>query len=900
MPNAHIINHTHWDREWFLTSVYTSRWIPGLVDRLKELAAEDPDFHYLLDGQTLVVEDLLQLDPAYAGVVERLARGGNLLIGPYYCQPDWRLTGGEALLRNLLWGRRDMKRFQMRTHTGWLVDTFGHISQAPQIHRLFGIDSVYIWRGAPQLEPYFDWTGPDGSRLFTVNLFGGYRNLYGVTHAPEIGVKRLLAELQRLEPYYPTAEIPLFDGYDLEDNPENPARFFLVRRDELPAGVNVQEDTPAGFAARMQARTHQRPQISGELLSGKYGAVFPGTLSARTALKVAAADCERLLYQVGEPLEALARLRGRPYPAHQYENWSRLLLQNAVHDCICGVSIDLVHEKMEDIYRRVFGELQREIQDALDCILAGFAPGLYAVSTSPFAYQGWQQASDRLVRVRTDGVGVWPVDETLAVEPAREVTGEFRWANSHYEARLLSDGTLQVGDASLGVLLVYREHGDTYSQEAGELLGRLHPDGAFQVQRAGEYCCVLTFSCSGSWDGVQVTALVRVLFDDSALIRFQVELDSHGCDFRVDLVFETGLQGEIQAGMPFDIATRPPADRNLLPAELDEPLNSVLIGQRELGSVELFPFHDFVAYSTGAVTAAVLARGLHAYQADGEGRIALTLRRSVEWLAKSGLQGRVGDAGPFFYVPGAREERRVVHEAAFLRVDYGPEDPRFLAVVAAYQNPPLVVEAPGPGTRREWPVFKEDLPLSGLFCMGERTLARLYNPTSRPLPLSRTYVQTDVEGEPGEIIEQAPPKAVLTLELPLEVEQVDARSRPARWLNPPPWRVGPDHGRPDAQVLRMLQERIAALDAEIAALRGELERTQGAERYRLQHRLYILQREQLEYRLTVRLNELKLEQGGEPGQAYLYEPDEQVAALGKALNDLRIRRRIYDYIVQAI
>jgi len=157
-----------------------------------------------------------------------------------------------------------------------------------------------------------------------------------------------------------------------------------------------------------------------------------------------------------------------------------------------------------------------------------------------------------------------------------------------------------------------------------------------------------------------------------------------------------------------------------------------------------------------------------------------------------------------------------------------------------------------------------------------------------------------VEGEPGEIIEQAPPKAVLTLELPLEVEQVDVRSSPARWLNPPPWRVGPDHGRPDAQVLRMLQERIAALDAEIAALRGELERTQGAERYRLQHRLYILQREQLEYRLTVRLNELKLEQRGEPGQAYLYEPDEQVAALGKTLNDLRIRRRIYDYIVQAI
>ena len=45
--------------------------------------------------------------------------------------------------------------------TGWMVDTFGHISQSPQIHRLFGIDSVFVWRGVPELEPYFNWFGAD-------------------------------------------------------------------------------------------------------------------------------------------------------------------------------------------------------------------------------------------------------------------------------------------------------------------------------------------------------------------------------------------------------------------------------------------------------------------------------------------------------------------------------------------------------------------------------------------------------------------------------------------------------------------------------------------------------------------------------------------------------------------
>jgi alpha-mannosidase len=65
LPQVHIINHTHWDREWFLTSIYTRRWIPGLIDRLEELVAANPDFAYLLDGQTLVIEDLLAVAPEY-------------------------------------------------------------------------------------------------------------------------------------------------------------------------------------------------------------------------------------------------------------------------------------------------------------------------------------------------------------------------------------------------------------------------------------------------------------------------------------------------------------------------------------------------------------------------------------------------------------------------------------------------------------------------------------------------------------------------------------------------------------------------------------------------------------------------------------------------------------------
>ena len=104
---AHVINHTHWDREWFVTSVYTSRWIPGLIDKLEKLAAANDTFRFLFDGQTLVIEDLLTIAPGLCGQDTQHGQHGCLQIGPYYCQPDWKLTGGELLLRNLMYrGRR--------------------------------------------------------------------------------------------------------------------------------------------------------------------------------------------------------------------------------------------------------------------------------------------------------------------------------------------------------------------------------------------------------------------------------------------------------------------------------------------------------------------------------------------------------------------------------------------------------------------------------------------------------------------------------------------------------------------------------------------------------------------------------------------------------------------------
>ena len=122
-----------------------------------------------------------------------------------------------------------------------------------------------------------------------------------------------------------------------------------------------------------------------------------------------------------------------------------------------------------------------------------------------------------------------------------------------------------------------------------------------------------------------------------------------------------------------------------------------------------------------------------------------------------------------------------------------------------------------------------------------------------------------------------------------------------RWLTPPTWRVGVDATQPDATVLATLAKQAATLDTQAATLTAEMATTDdGIARLRLQHRLYIVQRESAEARLSLLLNQRKLAESEAQRRQSLYEPDPEIAAIGLELNQLRIKRRIFDYVIAAL
>ena len=101
-----LVSHSHWDREWHGTFESFRARLIDMVDRVLDLAATDPGFRFLLDGQTVIVEDYLALRPGRRAELESACAHGRIAVGPWYVQPDMLLPSGEALVRNLLEGRR--------------------------------------------------------------------------------------------------------------------------------------------------------------------------------------------------------------------------------------------------------------------------------------------------------------------------------------------------------------------------------------------------------------------------------------------------------------------------------------------------------------------------------------------------------------------------------------------------------------------------------------------------------------------------------------------------------------------------------------------------------------------------------------------------------------------------
>jgi glycosyl hydrolase family 38 len=351
-----IVPHTHWDREWYQTHEQFRVRLVRLLDGLLSLLEGDPGFrHFMLDGQTIVLDDYLEVRPEARERIEKLVRDGRLVIGPWYVLPDEWLVSGEALIRNLRLGLRKASMFGAGMRIGYVPDQFGHVGQLPQIFRGFGFDGAVLWRGVPAeiAQTCFLWEASDGSAIFSAYLPRGYGNAALLPLDPEGLVDRLAREIKHLEPFARISTLLLMNGSDhREPQPGLPAALEAASA-KLP-GVTLEMGTLADYLIRAKKESgRDLPVYRGELRSGLRAPLLPGCASARAPQKQADFRNDRLLTRYLEPLASWLSALGGEFDGGLLDLAWRIALENHPHDSICGCSVDRVHAQMESRFQRV-------------------------------------------------------------------------------------------------------------------------------------------------------------------------------------------------------------------------------------------------------------------------------------------------------------------------------------------------------------------------------------------------------------------------------------------------------------------------------------------------------------------------------------------------------------------
>ncbi|KPJ48538.1 MAG: hypothetical protein AMJ38_05100, partial [Dehalococcoidia bacterium DG_22] len=395
-----VVSHTHWDREWYLPFEAFRARLVGLMDRLLHLLETDLDYkHFTLDGQSIILEDYLEIRPDRREDIARQVRAGRLLVGPWYVLADEFLVGGEALIRNLQIGIAIARQFGPPMMVGYLPDMFGQIAHMPSILAGFGIPAAVIWRGVDRSIPTseFFWRAPDGSEVLVIHLPQGYALGRALPLERELLMNRLHNIRQVLQPWASTRYLLMMNGDDhLEPQPELPAVIALAN-ENLEGAELVQATLPTFIEAvrqEMGARSHSWPCVEGEFRSSQRALILSGVTSARMWIKQRNQECEDLLLRWAQPFSAWANLlrqrsgEGSDKAASDAAllglAW-RLLLQNQAHDSICGCSVDEVHEQMAVRFRRCQRLAQAVSRHALRYIadMAALEGGPHVVVFNP-------------------------------------------------------------------------------------------------------------------------------------------------------------------------------------------------------------------------------------------------------------------------------------------------------------------------------------------------------------------------------------------------------------------------------------------------------------------------------------------------------------------------------------
>lgn len=301
----------------------------------------------------------------YEEIKQRIKEGRWEVQGAMWVESDTNLAGGEALIRQVLHGKRFFKEeFGQDVRNLWLPDVFGYTAALPQILKKSGVDyfmTIKLSWSRFNKHPHhtFWWEGLDGSRILAHMPPEG---TYNSSAAPRAVVA---SEREFLDKGVSEECLLLFGIGDGGGGPGEEHLERLKREKDLNGLVPVTQGKAQEFFDRIEKNSFLYKTWHGEL----YLEYHQGTYTTQGRNKRFNRKLELALREL-EFASVLGMIQGinhesseEKYPVQLLDKvWKEMLLYQ-FHDILPGSSITRVYEESLERYKIMLDQVEDEISN---------------------------------------------------------------------------------------------------------------------------------------------------------------------------------------------------------------------------------------------------------------------------------------------------------------------------------------------------------------------------------------------------------------------------------------------------------------------------------------------------------------------------------------------------------
>ena len=435
------VGHAHMDLAWLWPIRETIRKGARTFATVLDLIERYPNYVFGA-SQPQYFLWMKQHYPALYAKINAQVRAGRIEAqGAMWVEADTNVSSGEALVRQLLHGKRFFKQeFDVDVRYLWLPDVFGYSGSLPQILKLADVDIFSTQKLSWSLvntfpHQSFHWEGIDGTTVLAHML---PEETYNSAAAP-----RSVRKLERNYHDSGVSEHALM-VFGIGDGGGGPGEEHLERlnRIENLAGLSpVKQESAADFFEKWREQAARFATWVGELYLERH----EGTLTTNARNKYYNRKMELALRE----LEWTSILSGVDYPTDFLtETWQEVLLYQ-FHDILPGSSIKRVYDESVARYKAMFAETNARIAQNDARVGAGINT---AEMMSPVLVQNslswerteWVQVRDQWLPITVPPMGytVIDVDTVTPGAPKALVATETTLENDCLRVAFAADGSI--------------------------------------------------------------------------------------------------------------------------------------------------------------------------------------------------------------------------------------------------------------------------------------------------------------------------------------------------------------------------------------------------------------------------------------------------------------------------